>query len=182
MHGLTGSARSACSQTPFMAKVLRVEVMRRERSQRPSNCTRIYVGNLNRNTTETDLRAFFADCGNMRHVNVAWDVGRNRSAGCVGRTTRLHHRIAPSIGGSGRVRSAGTATFRSTQLSPRTARWRPRASSCFKAATSVLSTPARPKSALRSSCLRHNVARANDCYCSLPQRGRRSGAACRAGI
>jgi nucleolin len=52
-----------------------------ELSERPAGCKTVFVGNMSWQATEEDLRAAFADCGEINNVRIAWDQENDRSKG-----------------------------------------------------------------------------------------------------
>ena len=52
-----------------------------ELSVKPPGCKTVFVGNLSWQATEEDLRACFAECGEVNNVRIAWDAEQDRSKG-----------------------------------------------------------------------------------------------------
>ena len=52
-----------------------------ELSEKPPGCKTVFVGNLSWQASEEDLRAVFAECGEVNNVRIAWDQEQDRSKG-----------------------------------------------------------------------------------------------------
>lgn len=54
---------------------------KRELSEKPDGCDTVFVGNLSWTADEDQIRAAFAECGEIAEVRIAWDYDQDRAKG-----------------------------------------------------------------------------------------------------